>query len=48
MAEDQNGYFSSVLTREDFTSLPVPDATLVKSDCLGQSIATSKMVVKKI
>ena len=27
MAEDLNGYFNSVLTREDISSLPVPDAT---------------------
>ena len=26
MAEDLNGYFSSVFTREDISSLPVPDA----------------------
>ena len=26
MAEDLNGYFSSVFTREDITSLPVPYA----------------------
>ena len=26
MAEDLNGYFSSVFTREDFSALPVPDA----------------------
>ena len=26
MAEDLNGYFSSVFTREDSCSLPVPDA----------------------
>ena len=25
MAEDLNGYFSSVFTREDISSLPVPD-----------------------
>ena len=25
MAEDVNGYFSSVFTREDISSLPVPD-----------------------
>ena len=26
MAEDLNGYFSSVFTREDISSLPVPGA----------------------
>ena len=26
MAEDLNGYFSSVFTSEDISSLPVPDA----------------------
>ena len=34
MAEDLNGYFISVFTREDISSLPVPDAKFqeVKSD----------------
>ena len=34
MAEDLNGYFSSVFTREDISSLPVPDTKFheVKSD----------------
>ena len=38
MAEDLNGYFSSVFTREDISSLPVPEAKLqeAKSDYLGQ------------
>ena len=37
MAEDLNGYFSSVFTREDIRSLPVPDAKFqeAKSDYLG-------------
>ena len=26
MVEDLNGYFSSVFTREDISSFPVPDA----------------------
>ena len=36
MAEDLNGYFSSVFTREDISSLPVPGTKFqeVKSDCL--------------
>ena len=28
MAEDLNGYFSSVFTKEDISSLPVADAKL--------------------
>ena len=36
--EDLNGYFSSVFTREDISSLPVP----------GQLIVTPEMVAKKI
>ena len=37
MAEDLNGYFSSVFTIEDISSLPVPDAKFqeAKSDYLG-------------
>ena len=27
MAEDLNGYFSSIFTSEDISSLPIPDAT---------------------
>ena len=27
MAEDLNGYFSSMFTSEDISSLPIPDAT---------------------
>ena len=40
MAEDLNGYFSPVFTREDISLLPVPDASFqeVKSDYLGQLI----------
>ena len=50
MAEDLNGYFSSVFTREDISSLPVPDAKFqeAKSDYLGQLIVTPEMVAKKI
>ena len=38
MAEDLNGYFSSVFTTEDLSSLPVPDAKFqeAKSYYLGQ------------
>ena len=37
MAVDLNGYFSSVFTREDNSSLPVPDAKFeeAKSNYLG-------------
>ena len=50
MTEDLNGYFSSVFTREDISSLPVPDAKFheAKSDYLGQLIVTPEMVAKKI
>ena len=50
MAEDLNGYFSSVFTREDISSLPVPDVKFqeAKSDYLGQLIVTPQMVAKKI
>ena len=38
MAEDLNGYFSPVFTKEDNSSLKVPDAKFqdAKSDYLGQ------------
>ena len=45
MVEDLNGYFSSVFTREDISSLPVPGA---KFDYLEQLIVTPEMVAKKI
>ena len=50
MAEDLNGYLSTVFTREDISSLPVPDAKFqeAKSDYLGQLIVTPEMVAKKI
>ena len=50
MAEDLNGYFSSVFTREDITSLSVPFAKFqeVKSDYLEQLIVTPEMVATKI
>ena len=41
MGEDPNGYFSSVFTREDISSLLVPDAKF-------QLIVTPEMVAKKI
>ena len=48
--EDLNGYFSSVFTREDISSLPVPDPKFqeVKSDYLRPLIVTLEMVAKKI
>ena len=45
MAENLNGYFSSMFTREE-SSLPAPDAKLqgVKYNHLGHLIATPEMV----
>ena len=40
MAEDLNGYFSSVFTREDIGSLPVPYAKFQETKYLGQLIVT--------
>ena len=42
MAEELNGYFSSVFTREDISSLPAPDAKFqeAKSDYLGPLIVS--------
>ena len=50
MAEDLNGYFSSVFTRKDISSLPVPDAKFqdAKSDYLGPLTVTPEMVAQKI
>ena len=50
MAEYLNGYPSLEFTREDISSLPVPDTTfqLAKSDNLGQLIVTPENVAKKI
>ena len=50
MAESLNGYFSSVFTREDISSVPVPDAKFLegKSGYLGLLIVTPEMVAKKI
>ena len=46
MAEDLNGYFSSVFTKEDISSLPVADAKFqgAKSDYLGPLIVTPELV----
>ena len=48
LAEYLNGYFSSVFTREDISSLPVPDASFQEdnSDYLGQLIVTPEIVAK--
>ena len=50
MTEDLNVYFSSLFTREDISSLPVPDAKFqeAKSDYLGQLIVTPEIIAKKI
>ena len=50
MAKNLNGYFSSMFTREDISSLPVPETKFqdAKSDYLGQLIVTPEMVAKKI
>ena len=50
MAEDLNGYFSSVFTKEDISSLPVANAKFqeAKSDYLGPLVVTPEMVAKKI
>ena len=49
VTEDLNGYFNSVFTREDISSLPVPDAKFqeAKSDYLGQLLVTPEMVALK-
>ena len=50
MAEDLNGYFSSVFTKEDISSLPVADVKFqgAKSDYLGPLVVTPEFVAKKI
>ena len=50
MAENLNDYFSSVFTREDISSIPVPDAKFqeAKPGYLVQLIVTPEMVAKKI
>ena len=49
MAEDLNGFFSSVFTREEISSLLVPGAKFQesKSDYLGRVLVTPEMVAKK-
>ena len=50
MAEVLNEYFSSVFTKEDISSLPVPFTKFEgsKSEHLGQSFVTPEMIAKKI
>ena len=50
MTEYLNGYFSSVFTTENISSLPVPDANFqeAKSYYLGLLIVTPEMDAKKI
>ena len=50
MAEDLNGYFSSVFTNEDISSLPVADGKFqgAKSDYLGPLVVTPELVARKI
>ena len=50
MAEDLNGYFSSVFTKEDISSLSVADAKFqgAKSYYLGPLVVTPELVAKKI
>ena len=50
MAEGLNGYFSSVFTKENISSLPVADAKFqeAKSDYLGPQVVIPEMVAKKI
>ena len=50
MAEDLNGYLSSMFTREDISSLPVPEAKFkgAKLYYLGQLIVNPEMVENKI
>ena len=50
MAEELNMHFSSVLTREDTSSLPVPETKFKGSEGerLGQVVVTPEVVVSKI
>ena len=50
MAEELNMHFSSVLTREDTSSLPVPETKFNGSEGgrLGQLVVTPEVVVSKI
>ena len=50
MAEELNMHFSSVFTREDTSSLPVPETKFEGSEGerLGQIVVTPEVVVSKI
>ncbi|WP_166376079.1 hypothetical protein, partial [Aeromicrobium phragmitis] len=51
MAESLNEYFSSVFTREEVSSLPIPETKFMDTesdDYLGQLIVTPEMVANKI
>ena len=50
MAEELNMHFSSVFTREDTSSLPVPETKFEGSEgeSLGQLVVTPEVVAKKI
>ena len=50
MAEELNVHFSSVFTREDTSSLPVPDTKFNGSEeeTFGQLIVTPEIVASKI
>ena len=47
MAENLNGYLSSMFTRDDISSLPVPDAKF-HENYLGQLIVAPEMVANTI
>ena len=50
MAEELNMHFSSVFTREDTSSIPVPETKFMGSEGerLGQLVVTPEVVVSKI
>ena len=50
MAEELNMHFSSVFTREDTSSIPVPETKFKGSEGerLGQLVVTPEVVVSKI
>ena len=50
MAEVLNEYFSSVVTTEDISSLPVPFTKFEgsKAEHLGQLFVTPEMIAKKL
>ena len=50
MAEELNMQFSSVFTREDTSSIPVPETKFERSEgeMLGQFVVTPEIVANKI